>query len=224
MKNIILYFIFFIPLNLLSQNSAESNKKILVRGKIIASAILEDTYFRNLSIGMEFRLLNQHSIGIDYVHFRFRTEKDSTVNGKEYLTGPSVYSKRNYVNIDYRYYPFPNRLKGIIDPYLNSFVKIGKRAVWSADSSLVFSHWDERLYVQNSNFTDYGLAAGMRLDFGTKDRFGLDVNIGAVKRISDILYQKYETENPLTVHEEYNTSDSKWLIHMRLNLYFRIGR
>ena len=222
MKRLIQCLIFIIPLTSFSQDVSDSNKKILLRGKIFASPILEDAFFRNLSIGLEFRFLNQHSIGIDYVHFRFRIEQDSIVNGIEYTSGPSIYSRRNYLNVDYRFYPFRKRLNGRFDPYVNSFVKIGKRDVWSVDSSLVYANGTERLLAQNSNFTDYGLAVGTRLDFGVKDRFGLDANIGCVKRMSRIWYQKYETYDPLTIHEEFNTSDSKWVIHMRMNLYFRI--
>jgi hypothetical protein len=222
MKKILVLLNFIIPFNSYLQETESSNKKILLRGKVISSAFLEDAYFRNLSFGVEFRILNQHSIGFDYVHFRFRSEHDSIVNGIEYGSGPSVYSQRNYLNFDYRFYPFKERLNERIDPYLNLFVKIGRREVWSADSSLLYSNGRERLYAQNSNFADYGLASGIRVDFGSNDRFGLDFNVGCVRRISQIWYQKFETYNPLTIQEEFNTTNSKWVIHMRLNLYFRL--
>lgn len=194
-------------------------KSVSIRGKIISSAVAEDVYFRNLSFGFEVRPLNNHSVGFDYIHFRWRNEYDSIIDNKE-VTGPSVFSKRNYLNIDYRFYLIPKKAFYTgFDLYLNSFMKIGIREVWSDDSNLLY----ENLYTHKSNFRDFGLAIGSR--FGS-DRFGGDFNIGTVKRFSDVWYEKGKTYHtgqvymPPTTYEKSNFEDTNWALHMRLNLYW----
>ncbi|NOQ75036.1 MAG: hypothetical protein GQ574_23690 [Crocinitomix sp.] len=159
-------------------------------------------------------MLNHHSIGIDYVFFRWRYENDSIVDGIEYSTGYDAFSIRQYINLDYHYYLFKNMTsKHGIDPYANAFVKMGQRKIWSEDP-YTFVHYNvsNAVNTQESNFADYGFAIGI---MGGPSEFGVDVNIGIVKSVRDIWYERGSD------YEAYNFTESDWLIHMRLNLYIR---
>ncbi len=221
MKKILIVFCLILPLYAHVQVETKLSQ-LFVRGKMFSTAIIEDAYFRNASIGFEYLLFDKHAVGIDYIHFRWRYEHDSTANGIEYGAGPSIYSRRNYLNIDYRFYPFNRHENLNIKPYFNSFIKIGKREVWSDDSTLTFFDEKKELYSHSSNFTDLGLAIGIRTYFGDKQRLGLDFNLGCVKRYSQIWQQRSRSVNPIGTLEEFNVLDTTWKIHMRLNLFFRI--
>jgi len=224
MSKFIFILFFLVPLNSFLQVKMDFSKNaVLLRGKVFYGGFIEDNYFRNLSIGAEFRFLPKHSVGIDFVHCRFRFETDSTAKGVEYYSGPNTYSRRNYINVDYRFYPFKQLMTAQrIDPYLNIFIKRGQRDVWTEDSTILYSMGKENIQFQNSNFSDYGLAMGLRLRFGSRDRFGLDYNVGAVRRVSTIWYEKGKTYSPTVPYEKFNVQEYRWALHMRLNLYFKI--
>jgi len=103
---------------------------------------------------------------------------------------------------------------------MNTFVKIGKRKIWSEDpSARVIEDAFKPIIKQNSNYSDFGLAIGVR---GGADIFGFDINMGAVKRISDIWYEQGYDYSTSAIYEKFNVRESKWAFHMRLNLYVRI--
>lgn len=203
------------------QTTCTTNKHILLRGKATSFFLIEDTFWRNANIGVEFRLFNLHSIGIDYIYFRWRYQHDSIVNGTEYNTGFNAFSRRQYLLFDYRFYPFKNffTTKGI-DPYANAFIKIGKRKIWSEDpSASVIEKGTFPIIKQNSNFSDFGIAVGLRIGSGL---FGVDVNAGVVKRTSYIWHRQSYDYSTASVVEKFNETESKWVFHMRLNLYLRL--
>lgn len=208
-----------------NQQNYQYSKYILLRGKATSFFIIEDMFWRNANIGAEFRLLDKHSIGIDYVFFRWRYENDSVVDGIEYTSGYESFSRRNYILLDYRYYPFRQLAenKGA-DLYLNPFVKIGERKVWSDNSTTYVGETDfYKISGHQSRFTDYGFALGLKGAFSPDNRFGIDANIGFVKRFSNISYEKGYDFSTNQGIEKFDVNESKWLIHMRLNLYFRIA-
>jgi hypothetical protein len=133
------------------------------------------------------------------------------------------------VNIDYRYYIFDKQnteyqddnygIKDLdLDIYLNAFVKIGKRKVWS-ESPLTFI---PGTYVsdQKANYIDYGLAIGLKRGFTSENRFGIDFNIGVSKRYSHIIYERSFLDN--STLEKFDTFGNQWLVHARLNLYYQL--
>lgn len=207
-----------------AQENAASNKSFLLRGKASTFFIIEDIFFQNWNLGAEYRFAEHHSVGIDFVHFRWRHEEDIYVNGVETGSGPDSFSRRRYLLLDYRYYPFSQLMrKKYIDPYLNPFVKIGQRKIWSNDPSTLY--WDNDLSGirnQQADFIDYGFALGLRYDFGVNDRFGVDANIGVVYRETRIQYEeRFDYENSIFV-ERFSGNHSYWKPHMRLNFYVKL--
>lgn len=51
-----------------AQESLEDNKSILLRGKTFTSTVVEDAYFQNWNIGVEYHFAEKHAIGVYYVH------------------------------------------------------------------------------------------------------------------------------------------------------------
>lgn len=220
MTRILLCIFLILPIKSYLQNTKDSRKEISIRGKATSFFIIEDTFWRNANIGAEFRL-NHHSVGIDYVYFRFRYENDSIVDGIEYSNGYNSFSRRDYINLDYRFYPFKNWPdKYGIDPYMNAFVKIGKRRVWSEhETARVRNPGFHPINEQRSNFADYGLALGLKMG---PPEFGIDVNMGVVRRISDIWYERGYDYSMGSQYEAHNFKRMKWAFHMRLNIYLRV--
>lgn len=224
MKKFLFPLCLLISLNAYVQKSTTSSKHILVRGKASSFFLVEDAFWRNANIGAEFRFLNKHSIGIDFVYFRWRYQNDSIVNDIEYSTGYNCYSLRKYLLIDYRYYPFPNIKHDYdIDIYFNPFIKIGKRSIWSEDPYTFVATSDMRqTNTMSANFDDYGFAIGFRYCFDMYDRFGIDVNMGIVKRHNDIWYEKGYDYTSNSFFETHNTTSSSTNIHMRVNFFLKV--
>lgn len=110
-----------------------------------------------------------------------------------------------------------------IEPYLNPFVKMGRRTIWTNDPNTLYWDNDESgIRNQRADFTDYGCALGLRFDFGEEDRVGLDANFGAVYRETNILYEEhYDYDNNIFV-ERFNEKRVDWKPHMRLNIYVKL--
>ena len=210
--------------SLRAQDDSRSNKSLLLRGKASGFVIIEDVYFTNLNIGLEYRFAERHSFGVDFVHFRWRYEHDIYIDGMETGSGPDSFSRRQYMLVDYRYYPFRYFMKNFrIDPYVNPFVKMGKRKVWTNDPNTFFEDNDlSSIRNQRADFTDYGFALGLRFDFGSRDQFGLDANIGAVYRETRILYEEQFDVSSSQFVERFSGKDVYWKPHMRLNLFYRL--
>lgn len=207
-----------------AQENHDSNKSILLRGKASAFVIIEDLYFLNWNLGTEYRFAERHSIGVDDVFFRWRQENDIYIDGIDSGSGPSAYSRRRYFLIDYRFYPFRKLMQQkSIDLYINPFVKIGQRKIWSDDPETYYSDNDgSAILNQGSTFFDYGFALGLHYSFGKKDRIGLDLNIGTVYRETQIQYeQRFDYDNFVLV-ESTSGNRNQWTMHMRLNLYIKL--
>jgi hypothetical protein len=222
-RYLLLLFSISLAFNFISQNESFTKKGVFLRGKVSAFFLIEDAFFRNANIGAEFRLLERHSFGIDYVFFRWRYEQDSLIDGMDAGGGPSSYARRDYLLVDYRFYPFKKLMEEKqIDPYINVFTKIGKVKSWSEDGAY-FSTFDKQVYGSKLHFNDFGIAGGLKVDFGLHDRFGIDVNIGAVYRREN-RYEEYGYD--FTLNEPFTTNlhqeSFKFRPHMRLNLYFRV--
>jgi hypothetical protein len=207
-----------------AQEDHESYNSFLLRGKASTFVIIEDIYFQNWNLGGEYRFAQHHSVGIDYVHFRWRHEEDIYIDGMETGSGPDTYSRRRYILLDYRYYPFSHLMqKHRIDPYLNPFIKMGRRKIWTNDPNTLY--WDNDISAirnQRADYTDYGFALGLRFDFGENDRVGLDANIGAIYRETKIHYEEqYDYNNDIFI-ERFSGKHYDWKPHMRLNIYVRL--
>ena len=223
-KCFIVISVLFCTTILFGQSNEVSSKALLIRGKASLFGH-EDLYFHNWNLGVEYRFAKRHSIGIDFVHSRWRYEYDIYIDEIEQTYGPDSFSRRRYALLDYRYYPFKNvQLKGTkIDLYANPFVKLGERKIWTNDPGTFYSG-DQIFGIRNhrSDFADYGVAFGFQVDFGEQDRFGFDTNIGAVYRKSEIRYEeKFDYKNDVFV-ERFSGASEAWKPHMRMNLYFRI--
>jgi hypothetical protein len=224
-RSVLSLLILICSLNLNAQKDTTFKRNIQLRGKISSFFIVEDIFFRNANIGLEYRFAQKHSIGIDYVFFRFRYENDSVVNGIEYGGGYSSYSRRDYLIVDYRYYPFQtiNSKKGF-DIYFNPFIKVGKRKIWDdTPAAYITEHNFEGIYNQQANFIDQGFAIGYKSsNLGKKNRWFFDMNIGVVYRSSYIKYEDgydYMTNLPYT-HANYTSTS--WQPHMRINFCYKI--
>lgn len=224
MKSLLLLFIIFSFA--VNAQVERSNKGLLLRGKASTMFIIEDIFFNNWNIGAEYRFAQRHSIGIDYVHFRWRFEQDIYENGMDTGSGPDAFSRRRYLLLDYRYYPFRNMMYNyFFETYINPFVKMGRRKIWSNDPE-TFYWGNDYSAVRNmrADFTDYGFALGVRYDFGDEDRVGLDANIGAVYREERILYKEQYDGDISDFVESYSGKNYSWKLHMRLNIYVRLFR
>lgn len=70
-KQVLFYFLMMTSFaQLCAQEQDESNKSLLLRGKASSFFIVEDMFFQNWNLGLEYRFAEHHSIGIDFVHFR----------------------------------------------------------------------------------------------------------------------------------------------------------
>lgn len=206
--------------------SQSYNKGLLLRGKAFGMFIIEDLFFNNYNLGLEYRFAECHSFGIDYVHFRWRREYDIYVDGYDSGSGPDAFSRRRYLLVDYRYYPFRRMMpnKGF-ELYINPFMKLGRRKIWTNDPYTYYSDNDlSSIKDQRSDFADYGFAIGTRVDFGSNNRFGMDVNIGAVYRDVSIRYEEQYDYDSETYIERFSGKRYYWKPHMRLNLYWRFLR
>jgi hypothetical protein len=214
----------FFSFKLQAQETVENNKSISLRGKAFTTAIIEDIYFQNLNTGVEWRFAEKHSVGFDFVHFRWRFEDDIYLDGEEKGYGPDSFSRRRYLLIDYRYYPFRVLIKEKhIDPYLNPFVKVGERKIWTNDASTFFSEHDiPRVKSHRADFIDYGAALGFRYKFKEDGRVGIDVNIGAVYRETRVRYEQRYDSSIDTFSDHYFRKYHNWHPHMRLNIFVKI--
>lgn len=223
MKLVCFLVLVLLRINGIAQTNRYFTNQILIRGKASSFVVIEDEFWRNANIGIEFRFGKHHAIGIDYVYFRWRFENDSIVNGTEYSSGYNAFSKRNYLILDYRYYvlnvSYLQKLH--VDFYLNPFLKLGKRNIWTENQS---TYWIEnnthQITEQQTNFLDGGFAFGIKKGFGVKKRFGVDASLGFAKRYNHILYEKgydYVTKNDV---ERTNRDETTWHVHARLNLYY----
>lgn len=207
-----------------AQKHSGSSKYVLLRGKATVCGVIEDLYFQNWNLGAEYRFAKHHSFGIDYVHFRWRYEYDIYVDGEETGSGPDSFSRRRYLLADYRYYPSSDLMRTDgVEPYFNLFAKMGRRKIWTNDPDTFYSDNDVKaIRNQRADFTDYGFALGLRIDFGVNDRFGLDANVGLVYRDTRILYEEqYDYDNAVFV-ERFAGNHNYWKPHMRLNLYVKL--
>lgn len=113
--------------------------------------------------------------------------------------------------------------KHYFDPYVNPFVKMGRRTIWTNDPETYFyNNHISGVRNQRADFTDYGIALGFRHDFGVSDRFGVDINIGAVYRETRLKYQEQYDYDNLAFVEQYSGTSHSWRGHIRLNLYVKL--
>lgn len=188
----------------------------IVRGKAIGFQILEDVLHLNFTGGLEFRFLNYHSIGVDWVYFRNRFENESydSLKMEYYDNGFNDFDLRQYALIDYRFYlNFNEECPSIILPYITLFSKIGERHRWHQYRK-IFSRYEP--YNFFSSFKEYGIAGGVHIGFGGDSRGGLDINIGLIKAFSKLNYGDTEWQYGS------NFKPERWKPHMRINFYYNL--
>lgn len=199
------------------------DRYLALRGKAFAFVIIEDIYFQNLTGGVEFRFSKRHSVGLDWVHFRWRYENDYYLDGYDQGYGPDAFRRRRYLLVDYRFYPFlssSNFLPQKMDFYINPLVKLGRRKIWSETGSSTTDEFSDVVYTDRSDFTDYGLALGTKIYFSSKRKLGLDVSMGAIYRVGYIFEQTGYLNDQKSGFIVQNSPYRIWQFHMRLNLTY----
>ncbi len=225
MKKQIIFILIIISNFSYSQSDTLFKPNIQLRGKISSFFIIEDIFFRNANLGIEYRFAKNHSIGFDYVYFRFRYQNDSIVNGIEYSGGYNSYSRRDYFIIDYRYYPFQkHNIKTGYDFYVNPFMKIGKRKIWNdTPKDYITEHNFEGIFDQKANYIDNGIAVGFKSsNIGTKNRWFFDLNIGVIYRTNFIKFENGYDFGTNLPYSRNNTIENEWVPHMRINFCYKI--
>ena len=220
MKKIKLLFVgLLLGLNSLSQELViyvqnDLNFSVITRWKILGMQFLEDILHFNTTVGLEFRFLNYHSVGVDYVYMRHRNEEESydILKDQYYDNGFSDFDLREYMLVDYRFYfNFRPKAKSTFLPYVSLFTKIGESKKWYQYKSIFTRNSS---YNFRAKFRDYGIGFGSHLGFLPEGRAGADINIGLVRRFSILNYNSSLEEQPFKT--------SSWHPHMRVNLYFNL--
>jgi len=182
MKTKLIFLLLLFPKIIFSQVYEDDMKQgILLRGKVLGFVIIEDLWILNATAGAEFRFHKNYSLGIDFVHMNTINEQedyyDSTDTEKyrEY----SQKNKRNCLLIDFRFYPFQEKLQGKkLKPYISTFSKIGGANKFAQEE---WKFQNDDVVRQNEDFYDIGITAGAHLNFANR-KGGLDFNIGYCKR------------------------------------------
>jgi hypothetical protein len=192
----------------------------MLRGKVIAGGILEDSKHANLTAGLEFRFRNYHAIGIDYVFFRNKYEEEAydSLSGYYQDNGYTFTEKRRYLIIDYRFYFNFFKSATTILPYLNVFTKQGYQTHWYQYRSN-FKRIEP--LTHESLIQEYGFAIGSHWGTSMSDgRFGFDTSIGIIYNDSKLLFQN--TNYSYIIDEFQSDPFRKWKMHIRVNLYYNL--
>jgi len=137
MKSILYVLLFLQSFFAQSQNEeSDKNMEYFLRAKVLGFVIIEDIWVRSFSIGTEIRYNKRYSLVADLVHFRWKYEKEvyTTPGNYEDYTEFALYDSRNYIALEFRYYPQFNKLSNFYQPYLNIYSKFGARFIHVQDN------------------------------------------------------------------------------------------
>lgn len=200
-----------------SQEVESQNKmEYFLRAKVLGNVIIEDIWVRSFSIGTEIRYNKRFSFVADLVHFRWKFEKEvyKTPGNYEDYDEFALFDARNYVALEFRYYPQFSKLSDFYQPYINLYSKIGGRFIHVQDDYPLDKN---EVYRLNSDFADIGTSLGMQIG----DKIGFDFNIGAMHRWemkSEDIYQ----EDGSTTYTK-NVSDNRWSPNIRVNFFYNLS-
>lgn len=195
---------------------SQDYRKLTVRGKVLASLILEDDNYYTGTLGLEYAFKKNHSIGVDFIYLLNQKEFDTSddVNTGIYQTTKSL----AYL-VDYRYYFQP----GFINETYHKFYL----ALYYKHTSRELNNDPEVNFLTNDriwgkyNYNEIGPALGYRASFNPDDdNFGIDISLGLSYRQKNEDYTLYLDENTAPKYVE-NEKSSKWLPVFRANLYFK---
>lgn len=192
--------------------------EFLARGKALGFVIIEDVWVRSFSVGTEVKLYEQFSLAVDVVHFRWRKEEevyfgtdfDKSGNYTEY----SQYDPRNYLALEGRYYPsFLQKMK--FKPYLTILGKWGKQKTYLEDK---YPIKEGTILRSHTRFLDLGPSLG----FSYGERFGIDVNVGAVYRQATRSEDIFHLNQPVSfIHD---VQQNEWIPNIRVNFFYNFSR
>jgi hypothetical protein len=189
------------------------NFEFLVRGKALGFVFIEDVWARSFSIGTEFRFREQFSFSADIVHFRWRFEYEPYPPPKPFYEY-SQCDARNFLILEFRWYPLLRNNGTVAKPFITLFSKIGKRHL-ETEPGYELNEGDA--FTLQSRFYDSGIGLGTQIG----GKWGLDVHIGSAYRTE----KKSESIFHANADPTYtsNVLDYQWLVNMRLNFYWNFS-
>lgn len=219
MKKIIFLFLSIITINhsLNAQSDFEIRNGLLLRGKVLGGFIIEDIWILNATLGMEYRITKNFSLGLDFVHINeiFETEYyPDPQNDPDHYIEFAQKNPRTCVLADLRFYPFQKQLSySTVQPYISLFAKYGSIITWNVPN---YPFHENDVVRRDGVFYDLGITGGVHIVFDS-ERFGLDVNIGYCQRkqLEDVQYYA-PTGNTLV----YDQLVIKNRLAGRINLFF----
>lgn len=187
-----------------------------LRGKVLSSFfLLEDNYLLTGTLGFEYEFRNNHSIGADFIYRKDWTEQDTTDD-----KNTNIFSSTQKIGflVDYRYYFQPFKINHPQRFYIALSYRRTNQNLKN-DSKVLFSNNNK--ISENNIFNDFGAALGYRISFSkTKDKFGIDTNIGFANRFKNESYNLFIDSNNSKQFD--NIKSKEWLPTFRLNLYYKI--
>lgn len=197
------------------KSSFNRDTELMLRGKALGFVIIEDWWVRTFSGGLEFKH-KQISLVADAVHFRWRYEREvHDLPDSSKYSEYSYYNPRNYLALEFRYYPVFKNISETAYPYLCAISKIGNARNYKQEK---YPLSEGEVLNGHSVFYDIGAAIGLR----TGDIFGFDFNMGALLRTETFNNEIYHKNDPTTF--ENNVVRTNWRFNIRVNFYINLSR
>lgn len=218
MKLFLLVGMLLCEASLIFAQDSKRNVEFIARGKALGFVIIEDVWVRSFSAGTEVKLYEQFSLVVDVVHFRWRYEEevyfgtdfDKSGNYTEY----SQYDPRNYLAFESRYYP--SLIQGEkLKTYLTVLGKWGKQKTYLEDK---YPIKEGTILRSHTRFLDFGPSIG--ISYG--ERFGIDVNVGAVYRQATRSEDIFHMDQPVSfIHD---IQENQWIPNIRVNFFYNFSK
>ena len=214
------FFILLMCINCLCSFGQDENEyrrfEYFIRAKPIGFVIIEDIWVRSFSIGTEIRYNKRFSFVADLVHFRWKYEKEVYLTPGNYdeYDEFALYDARNYVALEFRYYPQIYKLSDFYQPYVNIYSKIGGRFIHVQDA---YPLEKNEVYRMNSDFQDFGASLGMQIG----DKLGFDFNIGAMHRWETQAEDIFQEDGSTVYTKDVNAN--RWSPNIRVNFFYNFS-
>lgn len=217
MKQLAVLWLFLCTFHVSQAQDIQKPVEFIARGKALGFVIIEDTWVRSFSVGTEVRFYEQFSLVVDVVHFRWRYEEevyfgtdfDKSGNYTEY----SQYDPRNYLALESRYYPSFLQKKEF-KPYITLLGKWGKQKTYLEDK---YPIKEGTVLRSHTRFWDLGPSLGM--SYG--ERFGIDVNIGALYRQANRSEDVFHLDQPVSFVQDIQ--ENLWIPNIRVNFFYNFS-
>lgn len=194
------------------------NSKFMLRGKALVGFFLEDWYFLTATGGVEYELTPKQSLGVDYIYYRDRFERDlyDTIAKEELGHGFSQYRIRSTLLVDHRYYFHSSKnCKTQLRLYISSYIRFTRFKVRNQEGYLLEPG---DIISKKARYFDPGFAFGIRSVGRHQKRFGIDFNVGITRRSQVENWTKYKSSEVNEVVNDFRRT--RVLASTRLNLYF----